>query len=223
MVIARICRVWSFGWIAALAACIAYLAAGRAAKSADMPAPTSAAADAATAPAPPVSNYAPGSQFEARFGVFADGIGSAEQGTADLNGSFLTPRLSVGVPGYLAYFLPRFQLGGAVNLSGRTSFAYFDAALTLPITQWLFFEPFVGGAIHNGSLTPTPTLSGLGCPLLFHAGVSVGVPITEHWSVLGSFEHLSNGKSFGADCSTNQSPGSNQGLNNYGLSAGYAF
>jgi len=66
---------------------------------------------------------------------------------------------------------------------------------------------------------------GLGCPLLFHAGVSVGVPITEHWSVLGSFEHLSNGKSlFGLDCGTNQSAtGSNQGLNNYGLSVGYAF
>jgi hypothetical protein len=43
--------------------------------------------------------------------------------------------------------------------------------------------------------------------------------------VLGSFEHLSNGKSlFGLDCGTNQSAtGSNQGLNNYGLSVGYAF
>ena len=48
------------------------------------------------------------------------------------------------------------------------------ALLTLPITQRLFFEPFAGGPIHNGRLTPTPTLSGLGCP--------VGVPITKHWS-----------------------------------------
>jgi hypothetical protein len=106
------------------------LAAERAAKSADLPPPTSAAADTAIVPVLPVSSYAPGSQFEARFGLFADGIGSAEQGTADLNGSFLTPRLNVGAPGYLAYLLPRFQLGGAVNLSGRTSFAYFDAAFT---------------------------------------------------------------------------------------------
>jgi lipid A 3-O-deacylase len=223
MVIARICRVRSFGWIAALVACVAYLAAGRAAKSADMPPPSSAETASAIPPGLAVSSYAPGSQFEARFGVFAAGIGSVEQGTADLNGSFLTPRLNVGAPGYLAYLLPRFQLGGAVNLSGRTSFAYFDAAFTLPITQWLFFEPFVGGAIHNGSVTATPTLSGLGCPLLFHAGVSVGIPITERWSVLGSFEHLSNGKGFGVDCGTNQSPGTNQGLNNYGLSVGYAF
>jgi hypothetical protein len=218
-------QVWSTVCIAALAAWVAYLAAERAAKSADMPPPTSAATASAMPPGLAVSSYAPGSQFEARLGVFAAGIGSAEQGTLDLNGSFLTPRLDVGASGYSAYLLPRLQIGGAVNLSGRTSFAYVDAAFTLPITPWLFFEPFVGGAIHNGSLTATPLLSGLGCPLLFHAGVSFGVPITERWSVLGSFEHLSNGKGiFGTDCGTNQSPrGSNQGLNNYGLSVGYAF
>lgn len=109
---------------------MAYMAAERAAKSADMPSPTSATVASEIPRALPVSGYAPGSQFEARLGVFAAGIGSAEQGTADLNGSFLTPRLNVGVAGYLAYLLPRFQLGGAVNLSGRTSFGYFDTAAT---------------------------------------------------------------------------------------------
>jgi hypothetical protein len=93
----------------------------------------------------------------------------------------------------------------------------------LPITKWLFFEPFLGGATHDGTLAPTPTLVGLGCPLLFHAGASFGVPITEHWRVLGTFEHLSNGKPLGVDCGTNQRPGGNQGLNNYGVSVGYAF
>jgi hypothetical protein len=223
MVIARICRARSFAWIAALVTCVALLATGRAAKSADLPPPMSAATDAAAFTAPPISNYVPGSQFEARFGVFAAGIGSSEQGTADLNGSFLTPRLNVGIPGYWAYLLPRLQLGGAVNLSGRTSFAYADAVITLPITQWLFFETFGGGAIHNGSLTPTLLLSGLGCPLLFHAGFSAGIPITEHWNALVTFEHLSNGKGLGTDCGTNQGPGTNQGLNNYGLRFGYAF
>jgi hypothetical protein len=67
------------------------------------------------------------------------------------------------------------------------------------------------------------SLVGLGCPLLFHAGASFGVPITEHWRVLGTFEHLSNGKPLGVDCGTNQRPGGNQGLNNYGVSVGYAF
>ena len=164
-----------------------------------------------------------GTHFEARMGVFDHGVGSAERNTVDINGSFVTPRLNVPATGYWAYFIPRLQLGGAANLEGRTSFGYADILFTLPITNWLFFEVFGGGATHNGSLSPTSTLNGLGCPLLFHAGASAGIPITEHWSVLGTFEHLSNGKLFGVDCGTNQRPGGNQGLNNYGISVGYAF
>jgi lipid A 3-O-deacylase len=166
----------------------------------------------------------PGNQFEVRFGAFAAGIGSPEQGTADLNASFLSPRLNLNLSNYAAYLLPRFQLGGAINLEGRTSFAYTGIALTLPVGERIFFEPFVGSAIHNGSLTPAPSFSALGCPLLFHAGFSFGLAITEHWNALATFEHLSNGKEFGVDCGTNQaSSGSNQGLNNYGVSIGYAF
>jgi hypothetical protein len=165
-----------------------------------------------------------GNNIDARFGGFIHGVGSAERNTYDINASFLTPRLNLGVPGYWAYFLPRLQFGGALNLEGRTSFAYAGVALTLPITQRIYFEPFVGGADHNGSLTPTATLSGLGCPLLFHAGSSVGVSITEHWTVLGTFEHLSNGKGiFGVNCGTNEIAGGNQGLNNWGVSLDYAF
>jgi lipid A 3-O-deacylase len=165
----------------------------------------------------------PGNQFEARFGAFAAGVGSAEQDTFDLNASLLTPRLNPGLQGYAAYLLPRLQFGGALNLAGRTSFAHADIALTLPIVKKLFFEPFLGGAIHNGSLTPTPTLSGLGCPVLIHAGFTFGIAVTEHWTALATFEHLSNGKGLGVDCGTNQALGTNQGLNNYGLSVGYAF
>jgi hypothetical protein len=89
----------------------------------------------------------------------------------------------------------------------------------------MFVEAYVGPAAHNGSLTVTPQLAGLGCDTLFHAGASVGYRFDDHWSVLGTFEHLSNGKTlFGIDCGTNQAAtGSNQGLNNYGLRVGYAF
>jgi len=66
-------------------------------------------------------------------------------------------------------------------------------------------------------------LSGLGCPALFHAGFSFGVAISEHWNALASLEHLSNGKTFGVNCGTNQPSATNQGLNNYGVSVGYAF
>jgi lipid A 3-O-deacylase len=200
-------------WRMSLAVCISYLATLPTAKGADLTPPPPGAV------APVVADT--GTQFEARFGVFDHGVGSAERNTVDINGSFVTPRLNVGVPGYWAYLLPRFQLGGAANLAGRTSFGYADVLLTLPTTKWLFLEPFLGGATHDGSLTPT--LVGLGCPLLFHAGASFGVPITAHWRVLGTFEHLSNGKPFGVDCGTNQRAGGNQGLNNYGVSVGYAF
>lgn len=214
------------------------LAAGRVAKSDDLqPGPDGSSLLGKAAVASPSAldspNAAPplldgstsnaGNSVDVRFGGFYHGDGSHEAHTYDINGSFLTPRLGLGVPGYLAYALPRLQFGGAVNLAGRTSFAYAGIAMTLPITKRIFFEPFVGGAVHNGSLTPTPTLAGLGCPLLFHVGASVGVSITEHWTALGTFEHLSNGKEMGIDCGTNQTPGTNQGLDNWGISLDYAF
>jgi lipid A 3-O-deacylase len=215
--------------VASAAAGFALLCAVPAANSADLPAPEAPAPE----PVPPAV-YMPaaveppvvGGQFEARFGVFDHGLGSAEHGTYDVAGAFVSPRLpNFGLPGYWAYLLPRFEIGGSYNTGGRTSFAHVDTLLTLPIIGGLYFEPFLGGAIHNGSLTATPTLSGLGCPVLFHAGASVGYAFGEHWMVAGTFEHLSNGKSlFGVNCGTNQTAtGSNQGLNNYGISAGYRF
>jgi hypothetical protein len=212
-------------WLSTLV-CIGELVAAGSARCADLPpAATMPASAPGVASAPPNDEFRePGNQFEGRFGAFAAGVGSVEQGTFDLNASLLTPRLNLGVQGYAAYVLPRLQLGGAVNLEHRTSFAYADIAVTLPFAGRLFFEPFLGGAIYDGSLTPTPTLSGLGCPLLFHAGFSFGMAITEHWNALATFEHLSNGKGLGVNCGTNQGPsGSNQGLNNYGVSVGYAL
>ncbi len=212
-------------WLVLLVACVANLAV-LSAKSADMQPPNETPAPAPAVPAvdQPVPWQVPGGQFEAHFGVSYRQEGIVDPNTFNISGSIVTPRMNFGVTGYWANLLPRFQVGGSLNFEGKTSFAYTDIVLTLPITNWLFFEPFFGGAIHDGSLTPTPTLSGLGCPFLFHVGGSFGVPITEHWQVLGTFEHLSNGRGiFGVDCGTNEVPGGNQGLNNYGVSVGYAF
>lgn len=164
----------------------------------------------------------PVDRFEARFGAFAH----FERGTSvDISGALVTPRLLPSTPGYLGYLVPRVQIGGSLNTAGRTSFGYADLLWTLPVYGPLFFEPFVGPAVHNGSLTPTQTLSGLGCPVLFHAGASIGYRVGQNWSVIATFEHLSNGKTlFGVDCGTNQGGrGTNQGLNNYGVRLGYAF
>lgn len=167
----------------------------------------------------------PADRLDLRFGVFAHGIGGREQGTVDINGEVVTPRLAPGVTGWWSYFIPRVHFGASGNLSGRTSFAYTGVIWTFPVFSRFFIEPYVGPAVHNGSLYPTRTLAGLGCPVLFHAGANAGYRFDEHWSVMLTFEHLSNGKSlFGINCGTNQGPnGSNQGLNNYGVRVGYAF
>lgn len=167
----------------------------------------------------------PANRFEARFGAFAHGVGSVERDTVDLNGSFVTPRLPLAVGSGWSFLLPRLEVGGAANLSGRTSFVYANALWTIPVWDRVFVEAFVGPAVHDGSLTLTPTMAGLGCSVLFHAGASIGYRFDEHWSVMGTFEHLSNGKTaFGVDCGTNRAvTGSNQGLNNYGIRIGYAF
>jgi lipid A 3-O-deacylase len=192
------------------------------ANGADLPPP---AVPTVSTVVPPSDPWVVGNQFEARFGAFYYREGAVNPNSADLGASFLTPRLNVGLPGYWANFLPRLQVGASLNLTGKTSFAYVDGVLTLPITPWLFFEPFLGGAIHDGSLRPTTTENGLGCRELFHAGVSVGVSLSEHWNVLSTFEHLSNGKTvFSVDCGTNQAAsGSNQGLNLVGVRVGYLF
>jgi lipid A 3-O-deacylase len=168
----------------------------------------------------------PADRFEARFGVFSHGVGSVEEGTVDINGELVSPRLSFGaVTGPWAFLVPRLHVGASWNLSDRTSFAYTGLLWTIPVWDRFFVEGFVGPAVHNGSLTVTPQLAGLGCDVLFHAGASVGYRLTDQWSVIGTFEHLSNGKTlFGINCGTNVAPvGSNQGLNNYGVRVGYAF
>ena len=190
---------------------------------APLPAPVAPPPTAAAVPA-----RDPGTAFELRFGAYYHGVGDVERGTYDLSASVVTPRLdAIGVTGAWRYAIPRFQVGGNYNLDHRTSFAYVDLAWTVPIIKYLFVEPFFGGAIHNGSLYGSPTLSDLGCRELFHVGASVGAPLAEHWVVMGTFEHLSNGKGIlGTDCGTNQTGfhgGGNQGLNNYGVRVGYDF
>ena len=157
--------------------------------------------------------------------MFWHGLGSVEQDTVDLQVEMVSPRIIPGVTGFWSFLVPRVHFGGSGNLSNRTSFSYTGALWTIPIWDRFFTEAFVGPAFHNGSLFPTATLAGLGCPVLFHAGANLGYRFNERWSVMGTFEHLSNGKTlFGVNCGTNlAATGSNQGLNNYGVRVGYSF
>ena len=168
-----------------------------------------------------------GYRWTVRAGVFWHGVGSQEGSTYDVNAELLSPRLAPGIDQSWKYFIPRLHLGGSANLSGRTSFAYTGLVWNFPVFTKAFVEGFIGPAIHNGSLPGTATMAGLGCPYLFHLGVSSGYHFTEKLSAVFTFEHLSNGKQLlGTSCGTNAvTPFSNgnQGLNNYGLRIGYSF
>jgi opacity protein-like surface antigen len=186
------------------------------------------AADVVTAalPSMPWAQPAPidaANRIEARFGVFAHGVGTAEEGTVALNGELVSPRIFT-VSGPWAFLVPRFNIGGYVNLGGRTNIAYAGIMWTIPVFDRFFVEAFTGPAVHDGSLGPAPGRSGLGCPVLFNSGANIGYRFTENFSVMATFSHLSNGRGvFGVDCGTNQGPGRNQGLNQYGVRAGYTF
>ena len=56
-------------------------------------------------------------------------------------------------------------------------------------------------------------MNGLGCRWAFHSGGSVGYRLDDRWSVLGTFDHLSNATL----CPYNK------GINDYGLRAAYSF
>jgi hypothetical protein len=178
-------------------------------------------------PAPPSSPpgfYDP-YRIEVRFGGFLHGVGGAEKGTYDLNPELVLPRLPLFQNQWWNVFVPRPHVGLMANLEGRTSDVYAGALWSFPLPYRTFFELFVDGAIHNGvEYHALPGHSGLGCPALFHVGGSLGYAITEHWTAMVTFDHLSNGHYiFGINCAGNVGPTPNPGINNWGGKIGYAF
>jgi lipid A 3-O-deacylase len=194
-----------------------------------LPAPPPAPPSLAAPPPPPAPPVLPGLydpyRIELRFGGFAHGVGGNEKGTFDLSPELVMPRLPFFQSAWWNVFVPRPHVGANVNLEGRTSAVYAGALWSFPLPYRTFFELFVDGAIHNGVQTAVvPGRSTLGCPALFHVGGSLGYAITEHWTVMATFDHLSNGHYiFGINCAGNIGPTPNPGINNWGGKIGYAF
>jgi hypothetical protein len=193
-----------------------------------LPAPPPAPPPYAAPPAPPLAQplglYDP-YRIEVRLGGFLHGVGGAEKGTYDLNPEFVFPRLPLFREQWWNVFVPRPHVGAQANLEGKTSSFYAGALWSFPLPFRTFFEIFVDGAIHDGvEHNALPGHSGLGCPALFHVGGSIGYAITEHWSAMVTFDHLSNGHViFGINCSGNTGPTPNPGVNDWGAKIGYAF
>jgi lipid A 3-O-deacylase len=173
-------------------------------------------------PAPPLAtaNEPPvWSAYEFRLGALYHGIGflgpGTESGGIDLNSEFLLPRLPFLQDTWWYRFMPRPQFGGTLNFAGKTSYVYAGLAWTWNLTPQWFIEPLTGGAIHNGELNvmdQTGRLS-LGCRELFRIGMSTGYRLTDNWTAMVTWEHLSN-----ADLCAR-----NNGLNNLGVKFGYSF
>ena len=158
-------------------------------------------------------------RWELRFGGFAHGVGSVEAKTVDLNGEIVLPQFLGKNPiGVWSFLIPRLHAGVNGNLSRKTSVVYAGFLWTFPFTDRFFGELFFDGATHDGSVTGSPTQVALGCKAQFHVGGSLGYRIDQHWSVMFTFDHLSNGSGIGLSTC-----GRNQGLNNYGARIGYTF
>lgn len=161
--------------------------------------------------APPTLDHP--ERWELRGGVFAHAVASPESGSVDLNLELVAPRFFI-IPFLPDFATPRFHVGGMGNTAGKTSYVYAGALWTFNFWQNWFVEGFFGGLVHNGNLDDNAdNMNGLGCRWAFHDGASIGYRVNDHLSVMGTFDHLSNGEL----CAFNK------GINDYGLRVGYSF
>jgi hypothetical protein len=213
-------RRWR-AFVALLCAEVALLAGARAA---DLPPPPPAPDLLTPLPVAEPTHFFPFptpaneiNSYEVRAGVFLHGIGTDEKGGVDANVEVLLPRLpnSLNLPTQWQFFIPRPQFGAMLNPDGKTSYGYVGVAWTVNLLPSFFLEPMFGGAIHDGNASGVdiPHEATLGCRALFHTGLSAGYRVTDHWTALFTWDHISNG----GICDRNV------GLNDYGLKLGYSF
>ena len=170
-------------------------------------------------PPPPAATPAPvydPTKFEVRGG-FSDAPFGTESGTADITAALVFPKF-VSLPGWQDLLIPRIRVGGVANLGGRTSYLYADGLWTVNFNR-VFVEVFGGGLVHNGPLVNgvNDNATALGCRELYHIGANLGYRFDQHWSVIASFEHGSNGEPTLSNCPQNR------GLNVAGIGVGYSF
>jgi len=186
------------------------LSASTLVQAADLPPP-----DVQSPPAASVPLYDP-TKFEIRGGFFASPFG-VEQGSTDVSAALVFPKV-VSLPGWQDTLIPRLRVGGVANLDGKTSYAYADGLWTLNVDR-VFAEAFFGGLVHDGPLQNhiDNNATALGCRELYHLGADLGYRFDQHWSVIATFEHGSNGEPVLSNCPQNR------GLNVAGVALGYSF
>ena len=105
-------------------------------------------------------------------------------------------------------------IGGTVNTAGGTSKGYVDARWEYNTSLGVFFGLGIGGAVHNGYLTPTSLdHKALGSRVLFHIPAEIGFRFEGGHTLSLYFEHTSNG----------YTQKSNEGLDDLGIRYGFKF
>lgn len=166
---------------------------------------------------------------ELRFGGYLHDHGRHEPGGVSLQGEILFTELDLWSDRFDNVFwriltTPRPHVGGYVNTEGKTNYAYLGLTWRANLGPVLFVEGTFGGAVHDGEIGTLvdgiavvpgkPDRGALGTRVIFRESISVGLQLTEQWSVLATAQHLSNG-----DIGTQV----NNGLTNYGVKVGFKF
>lgn len=205
----------SYRWMPALLM-LGLLASGATVKAADVGAPSPSLPIQSLFQPEPLAKRSYG--FDVRLGGFAHAVGSAEANTFDASLQVVLPKFLADNYGWWNFLNPHTYVGGMFNTGGRTSSVRAGLLWQIPFTERFFGEIFFGGAYHDGSKAGDATHNALGSRALFNVGGSIGYRFTPQWSVLVTFDHLSNGKEvFGTGFDRNV------GINNYGAQVSYAF
>ena len=154
---------------------------------------------------------------EVRIGGYYHGIGNPERDTADVNAEILTRKIWIPSDPDYAWLAPRLHVGGTVNTAGRTSYGYAGLTWTWDNLIWqrTFAEFSFGPSFNDGYTGRYAPLdqAKVGCVALFRESGSLGYHLDEHWSIMATIEHVSNG----GLCDENR------GITSAGLRLGYHF
>jgi lipid A 3-O-deacylase len=191
--------------------------ASAAASAADLSSATSAE------PAPQLASYSWQPVNEIRLGAFAHNPIHDENAPVDVSIEALSSPLAfpgynnpwiAGNPWVSWFFDPRLNIGGMINIGGKTSYAFGGFTWRIPIYGKFFFEGELGGAVNNAVRRPTYGRVDMGCAATFRESGGFGYQFNENWDLIASVEHVSHANF----CSK-----TNPGLTQFGVRVGYKF
>jgi hypothetical protein len=132
---------------------------------------------------------------ELRFGVSAS-IQSGktfESGLFPTVTAFFDPLDSDHAQGLVDHILrPRVHAGAIVSTAGNTSQVFAGFTWTMDLSDRLFLDLGLGGALNDASLHNSGNGPEVGCHALFHEQFAVGYKINDTWRLLANVDHSSN-------------------------------